>query len=135
VYPPALAAHGPGAAIEAIIRRSRLRAVVQADDVPRLPEPVERTIFFCSLEALQNVTKHAGRSATAVVRIRLDGYHVEFAVEDDGVGFPAGSATPGTGLANLADRIAAHGGTLRVRSEPGAGTTITGRIDLTAGDG
>ena len=60
VYPPTLAAHGPAAAISAVIRRSGLRAVVRVGALPRLPEPIERTIYFCCLEALQNVAKHGG---------------------------------------------------------------------------
>ena len=130
VYPPTLAAHGPGAAIESVIRRSGLRATVRVGVLPRLPEPVERTIYFCCLEALQNVAKHAGPDAAATVRMHLDGRWVEFAVEDDGVGFPPGEVVRGAGLDNLADRVSSHGGALRVDSEPGGGARITGRIEL-----
>ena len=130
VYPPTLAAHGPAAAIAALIRRSGLRAVVRVGALPRLPEPIERTIYFCCLEALQNVAKHAGPTASATVRMHLDGRWVEFAIEDDGVGFPPGEVLPGDGLDNLADRVASHGGTLRVESEPGAGARVTGRIEI-----
>ena len=98
--------------------------------LPRLPEPIERTIYFCCLEALQNVAKHAGPGATATVRMHLDGRWVEFAVEDDGVGFPPGEVMPGDGLDNLADRLASHGGSFRVESEPGAGARVTGRIEI-----
>ena len=98
--------------------------------LPRLPEPVERTIYFCCLEALQNVAKHAGPDAAATVRMHLDGRWVEFAVEDDGVGFPPGEVVRGAGLDNLADRVSSHGGALRVDSEPGGGARITGRIEL-----
>jgi signal transduction histidine kinase len=33
----------------------------------------------------------------------------------------------------MTDRLAAHGGTLDVRSEPGQGTTITGRLPVVQG--
>ena len=47
-------------------------------------------------------------------------------VADDGVG---GAAEPdGSGLRGLADRIAAQGGMLDIRSEPGAGTTLTAEL-------
>jgi len=134
VYPPTLAAHGPAAAISAVIRRSGLRAVVRFGALPRLPDPIERTIYFCCLEGLQNVAKHAGPDATATVRMHLDGRWVEFAVEDDGVGFSPGDVLPGAGLDNLADRVASHGGTLHVESEPGAGTRVTGRIEIVVVD-
>ena len=44
-------------------------------------------------------------------------------VVDDGVG--GASAQAGTGLTGLVDRIAAQGGTLRIQSQAGAGTTLT----------
>jgi signal transduction histidine kinase len=34
----------------------------------------------------------------------------------------------GSGLQNMADRLAALGGSLEVRSEPGQGTTVQGRV-------
>ena len=37
-------------------------------------------------------------------------------------------ARHGSGLQGMSDRLAAHGGTLAVRSQPGQGTTITGRL-------
>ena len=52
---------------------------------------------------------------------------LEFSVSDDGAGFPAGTSH-GSGLQGMSDRIAAHGGTLTVRSRPGQGTTIAGRL-------
>ena len=45
-------------------------------------------------------------------------------VHDDGEGFNERSAPRGAGLANMADRIGAVGGTLAVTSEPGEGTTV-----------
>jgi len=38
----------------------------------------------------------------------------------------------GSGLRNMADRLAALGGELDVRSAPGAGTTVTGRLPFPA---
>ena len=51
-----------------------------------------------------------------------------FEVSDDGAGFDPAAAHGGAGLTNLADRVAAVGGTLEVRSAPGRGTRVTGRI-------
>jgi signal transduction histidine kinase len=53
-----------------------------------------------------------------------------FQVEDDGVGFDARSSARGTGLQGMADRLGALRGTLEVRSAPGAGTTVVGRVPL-----
>jgi signal transduction histidine kinase len=64
------------------------------------------------------------------VAVRLNQYdgRVGFAVEDDGCGFDVAGTPPGSGLTNLADRVAAVGGTLRIDSWPGEGTRITGDL-------
>jgi signal transduction histidine kinase len=59
-----------------------------------------------------------------------DTCQLTFAVTDDGTGFDTTSATRGTGLQGMADRLAALGGTLHLRSQPGAGTTVTGRLPV-----
>ena len=51
---------------------------------------------------------------------------------DDGAGFDPGSSGYGTGLQGMADRLAALGGGLRVRSQPGEGTTVTGQLPVRA---
>jgi signal transduction histidine kinase len=63
------------------------------------------------------------------VRTDPDG-HLEFTVADDGVGFDAVTTTTGTGLQGMADRLAAAGGSVYVRSVPGTGTTIHGRLPV-----
>ena len=49
---------------------------------------------------------------------------------DDGVG--GAEARRGTGLRSLADRVAALGGKFGVRSEAGAGTTLTACLPVDA---
>jgi signal transduction histidine kinase len=49
-------------------------------------------------------------------------------VSDDGAGYDARRTPMGSGLGNMADRLAALGGTLEIRSAPGQGTTITGHL-------
>jgi signal transduction histidine kinase len=49
---------------------------------------------------------------------------------DDGHGFDPASHANGTGLQGIADRLGALHGDLTVRSEPGAGTRVRGRIDV-----
>ena len=51
-----------------------------------------------------------------------------FEVIDDGRGFDPGSTGYGTGLQGMADRLDALGGSLEVRSTPGRGTTVAGRV-------
>jgi signal transduction histidine kinase len=126
IYPPLLAEQGLVMALRAQAARSPVPVVLDADQVGRYPQDTESTVYFCTLEALQNVAKHAQASA---VTVRLSGSSevLEFSVSDDGAGFPAGTSH-GFGLQGMSDRLAAHGGTLTVRSRPGQGTTITGRL-------
>jgi two-component system, NarL family, sensor histidine kinase UhpB len=53
---------------------------------------------------------------------------VSFSVEDDGVGFDSAAVEHGAGLTNVADRVAAIGGTLRVEGRPGHGTLVAGEL-------
>jgi signal transduction histidine kinase len=53
-----------------------------------------------------------------------------FEVGDDGSGFDVERARGGTGLQGMADRLDAIGGSLTVRSVPGEGSTVGGRVPL-----
>ena len=127
IYPPLLAEQGLVMALRAQAARSPVPVVLEADQVGRYPQDAESTVYFCTLEALQNVAKHA-RASAVTVRLSGSGEVLEFSVSDDGAGFPAAAARHGSGLQGMSDRLAAHGGTLAVRSQPGQGTTITGRL-------
>jgi signal transduction histidine kinase len=129
IYPPLLADQGLVVALRAQVSRASVPVVLEADQVGRYSPDVESTVYFCALEALQNVAKHA-RASQAVVRLSGNGNGLEFSVTDDGTGLPATGLRAGSGLQGMTDRLAAHGGTLDVRSEPGQGTTITGRLPV-----
>lgn len=103
---------------------------VIAQGVGRFPQEIEAAVYFSCLEALQNVAKYA-EAGGAVVRVAAAGGELTFEVADDGIGFDASSTGYGTGLQGMADRIEALGGTLEVRSVPGRGTEITGRVPST----
>jgi signal transduction histidine kinase len=127
IYPPLLASRGLAAALAAQARKSPVPASVTGDGVGRYPQDVEAAVYFCVLEALQNVAKYACASS-AQVQLAASGHDLVFEVSDDGAGFDPGSEAYGTGLQGMADRLQAHGGSLDVRSAPGAGTTILGRL-------
>jgi len=129
IYPPLLADQGLAVALEAHARRSPVPVHVRPDSIGRYPEDVEATIYFCCLEALQNVAKYANASSVEIELQQHDGL-VAFEVRDDGVGFDTASAPRGTGLQGMADRVEAIGGTLRIRSTPGAGTSVAGRVPV-----
>jgi signal transduction histidine kinase len=130
IYPPLLAEQGLAAAVTAQARRAALPVGVTAGGLGRYPREAEAAVYFCVLEALQNTAKYAGASRATVV-LADPGGRLEFTVADDGGGFDPAAAAGGTGLQGMADRLAAVGGTLSVRSAPGQGTTISGSLPLT----
>ena len=132
IYPPLLAHEGLVAALRDVGHRSVVPLTLEIADVGRLSEDREAAIYYCCLEALQNVAKHAGEDAGAMVRLWRDKRVVHFSVTDDGDGFEPGAAAQGAGLTNMADRIGAVGGTLGVRSQLGEGTTVQLRVSVAA---
>ena len=104
---------------------------VASDGIGRYPQEVEAGVYFCVLEALQNVAKYASASRVDV-EFRADGNRLAFEIRDDGVGFDPATAPRGTGLQGMADRIDAVGGTFEIRTAPGRGTTIAATISVDA---
>ncbi|MEU8029955.1 sensor histidine kinase [Streptomyces sp. NPDC049099] len=100
--------------------------------VRALPAGVEVVALRACQEALTNVRKHAGSSATAEVHVGYTDGTLTVCVRDDGHGFAPPSATGGYGLAGLRARAAEVGGTAVVRSAPGDGTTVTVRLPVPA---
>ena len=129
IYPPLLADLGLSAALEAQAAKAAAPTQVLADGIGRYPQEAEAAVYFCCLEALQNVAKYAGASRV-VVTLRDEGAALSFTVEDDGRGFDPSAAPRGSGMQNMADRLAALGGSFEVRSAPGGGTTVLGRIPV-----
>jgi signal transduction histidine kinase len=129
IYPPLLADKGLLAALEAQARKASVPTSVAADGIGRYPQGVESAVYFCTLEALNNVAKYAD-AATAEIRLSQENGVLSFSVLDDGRGFDTTIASTGTGLQGMADRIDAVGGELSVESAPGRGTTVAGRIPV-----
>jgi signal transduction histidine kinase len=131
VYPPLLADDGLAAALLAHVRAVPLSITIEADGVGRLPQDVEAAVYFCCLEALQNVAKHANAHRVRVSLSRRPS-RLDFRVDDDGVGFEPGSTTRGSGLQNMVDRAESLGGSVRVSSALGRGTTVSGWLPALA---
>jgi signal transduction histidine kinase len=131
IYPPLLADLGLAAALAAQAKKSAIPVTVDAAGLGRMPEETEAAVYFCCLEALQNMAKYAAAS-NAAVSVRAGDGTLTFTVADDGGGFDAARTPLGAGLRNMTDRLAALGGSLDVASVPGRGTTITGRLPVTA---
>ena len=118
IYPPVLADHGLAAAFDAQARKAPVPVRQDANGSGRYPS--EAAVYFCDLEALQNVAKYAS-AKEAIIRLRRS--------NGDGRGFDPANAG-GSGLTNMHDRVEAVGGTLEIQSEPSIGTTVTGRVPI-----
>ncbi|MBW3556755.1 MAG: GAF domain-containing sensor histidine kinase [Actinobacteria bacterium] len=130
IYPPLLAAEGLPAALASQARKlGSVAAEVQVGNVGRYDQDAEAAVYFCTLEALQNITKYAGATRVAIRLDEEDGI-LTFEVSDDGCGFDTSATAHGAGSQNMIDRLEALGGQIRVSSAPGHGTTVTGRLPV-----
>lgn len=127
IYPPILADQGLEAALRAQASKGTVRAEITAHGLDRYAQEVESAVYFCVLEALQNVAKYSGTD-TARVGLRAENGRLSFSVADDGAGFDPRTVARGAGLTNMTDRIEALGGRVEIDSSPGAGTTVGGWV-------
>ncbi len=106
-----------------------LRTLVRASPVPvelrvtagQVQDAIATTAYYVAAEAVANALKHAD-PRRVIIEITREAAMLQVCVSDDGRG--GARITPGRGLGGLADRVSASGGTLRVDSTAGAGTTV-----------
>jgi signal transduction histidine kinase len=132
IHPSVLRDGGLVAAIED--RCSRLPLAVRIDvhdgiEGLRFDADVEAAAYFTVTEAMANIVKHANASGVWIGLRRL-GDELVVDVSDDGAGFDSQRLASGTGLGGLSDRLRALGGTLRVDSTPGEGTTVRASLPI-----
>ncbi|MBA2608199.1 MAG: hypothetical protein H0U92_04635 [Actinobacteria bacterium] len=127
IYPPLLAAEGLATALRSHAAKAVNDVSVTVGELARYDQNVEAAVYFCCLEALQNITKYAP-DADVVLALDAADDHLLFSVADNGAGFDPAATRRGAGLQNMEDRLDAIHGTLTVESQVGAGTTIRGRI-------
>ena len=133
IYPPLLVDRGIEEALNSAATRAALPTDLEASGLSRYGAEQEAAVYFCCMEALQNAGKYAGDRATAKIRVWEEETALCFEVSDTGVGFdPAAvaGAGKGAGFVNMSDRVGAIGGTVAITSQPGQGTTISGRLPL-----
>jgi signal transduction histidine kinase len=131
IYPPLLADRGLVAALEAQARKAAVPTTVEGEGIGRFGQDVEAAVYFSCLEALQNVAKYAQASSARIALANGSGSLI-FTITDDGVGFDTADTSYGTGLQGIADRLESLDGGLEIRSDPGGGTTVAGRIPVVA---
>ncbi|HYR61940.1 MAG TPA: ATP-binding protein [Actinomycetota bacterium] len=132
IYPSVLADQGLEPALRAQAGRVPMRiqfTVPPAMAGRRFDRESEAALYFVGLEAVTNAQKHAPQAAVTV-SIAVEGSALVLEVRDDGPGFDQGQRSPGVGLRNMSDRVAALGGSLSVETSPGRGTTVRAWVPL-----
>ena len=129
IAPPLLVERGLADALREVAQRAAIPVRTDIEDVGRCHPSIERAVYFCCIEALQNATKHAGPSATVVLTLRRTTEGIRFSIEDDGEG-PNGSerSTGGQGLRNMQQRVHGVGGELDIASQEGSGFRVSGTV-------
>ena len=122
IYPPSLD-RGLVEGLRAAALRNPLATAVLAAGIGRYSREIESAVYFCCLEALQNVAKHAQGASGAVIELSDNG-SLRAEVRDDGCGFDSTIIAGGVGFISMRDRLAAVGGELAIISSPGRGTRV-----------
>jgi two-component system NarL family sensor kinase len=94
-----------------------------------LPPRVEAALYRICQEALTNVARHA-EAERVTIRLIATTEQVQLIVEDDGRGFDASEAVDRHGLVGMNERTRMLGGTLDLRTRPGAGTRVQVTVPL-----
>ncbi|MGE4163968.1 MAG: sensor histidine kinase [Vicinamibacterales bacterium] len=123
VHPPILTSRGLVPAVRSLVERIPAPVGLTCVGERRLDPAVEAAGYYVISESLGNALRHA-RAERVHVDIRIDAA-VHVTVTDDGCG---GADPDRDGLRGLADRVAAVGGTLRISSPPGQGTTVEAHL-------
>ena len=127
IHPAILSEGGLGPALRTLARRSAVPVDLDLTTDARCPEPIEIAAYYVASEALANAMKHAQASSVGISLATREG-DLLLSVRDDGVG--GADPARGSGLAGLADRVEALGGSIRLHSAAGAGTHITAHLPL-----
>ena len=110
--------------LAAVEGRSSMQVHLHADETIELPLPLEGALYQVAQEALNNALRHA-RATSVVVSLRREGNQATLEVTDNGRGFDTlHPGDGGMGLDGMSQVIQEVGGTLKVISEPGKGTTV-----------
>jgi signal transduction histidine kinase len=128
IHPAILSKGGIRPALRALARRSVLPVDLDLNIDRRFPGPIELASYYVVAEALTNAAKHA-QASVVTVSARGDDDSLYLCVADDGIG--GADVRRGSGLIGLQDRVEALGGTIRLTSAVGAGTSL--RITIPVG--
>ncbi|MDB6023913.1 MAG: two component regulator propeller/histidine kinase domain protein [Verrucomicrobiales bacterium] len=100
-----------------------------------LSADLRHNLFLAVKESLNNVLKHS-KASKVVVRLCSADRHIEVIIQDNGIGLPPADDTKpitkrvGNGLRNMQHRLNSVGGSCKVESPPGEGTTVSFRVEI-----
>lgn len=127
--PRGLVEAGLPGAITTVVQESVIPVEMSIDPMLALPADIELAVYFFCLEALTNTAKHASATRVRIV-VGMDAGMLHLEVTDDGIG--GATFEGGLGLSGVADRIRAFGGTVRLMSDAGRGTSIVADVPIRA---
>ena len=114
-------------ALEAQSRKAALPTTVEPDGIGRYPRDVEAAVYFCTLEAMQNVAKYADASSAVVRLCERDG-RLMFEIQDDGHGFDVDATTYRHGHAGDGGSFGRDRGDAPHPEPTGEGTRVRGEV-------
>lgn len=140
--PLALESQGLVSALEQLAGKMQetYNQAVRIEAAPKVADDIEMgklgVLFSIAEEAVNNARKHA-RASEIRLRLWREGELLRMDVDDDGVGFDV-AATEASyesrgslGMVNLHERAELVSGLLRIRSQPGRGTSVCLTMPLT----
>lgn len=130
LHPATLSRSGLERALESLTQRSEVPTELTMNVDRHLPDHVQVAVYYTVSEALTNVAKYSHADRVRV-DLRLDATRLKLRVIDNGVG--GADPTRGSGLFGLKDRIEALGGTIKVISPSGGGTSVLVDVPLATG--
>jgi signal transduction histidine kinase len=125
IHPAVLSRAGIGPALRVLAEVSPIPVEISDPPAERYSDDVEAAVYFVVSEALANAAKHSGAKRIDV-SVRREGGTLLVDVRDDGLG--GATATNGSGLVGMTDRVAILGGVVNVASPRGAGTLVHAEI-------
>ena len=128
IYPPVLRDLGIAQALRDVALRMPVEVHLHDHLRRRFAPEIETAVYFCCLEALQNVAKHCGAGTRATVRLTATAGRPAFTVTDDGPGFDPALVADAHGITGMRDRLTSIGGELTITSAHAKGTTVTGHF-------
>ena len=138
LHPPLLDEAGLASAVKWYVEGFANRSTIEVrlefpENLGRLPQDMETTIFRLVQESLTNIHRHSG-SKTAVIRVVRAEQDVRVEIADEGKGFTSSDACnhnsrPGVGILGMKERVRRFGGTLDILSSR-AGTCVRAKLPV-----